>query len=81
LFIPFRAPKSISSFVAGFKAAVVCKIDDYIDEHQLPLPKYNKKNPLWLSNYHDHIVRIASGSWGRIEQYINDNPKKWGRKK
>ena len=37
--IPIRKPKSISSFVAGFKSAVNSKIDDYIDLHQL---KYSK---------------------------------------
>jgi hypothetical protein len=41
---PIRLPKSISSFIAGFKSAVNTEIDDYIDEHQLDIPKYNKIN-------------------------------------
>lgn len=41
---PIRLPKSISSFIAGFKSAVNTEIDNYIDEHQLDIPKYNKKN-------------------------------------
>jgi putative transposase len=40
----FRKSKSISSFVAGYKSAVNSKIDDYIDLHQLKIPKYNRNN-------------------------------------
>src|SRR5690606_16496231 len=42
--LPVRLPKSISSFMAGFKSAVNSKIDDYIDEYQLKIPKYNRNN-------------------------------------
>jgi REP element-mobilizing transposase RayT len=49
---PFeRKPKSISSFVAGYKSVVLNKIDDLIDERQLPIQKFNRKNPLWQANY------------------------------
>ena len=41
---PVRLPKSISSFIAGFKSVVNTKIDDFIDEQNLPLPKYNRNN-------------------------------------
>ena len=41
---PIRLPKSISSFMSGFKSAVNTQIDDYIDEHKLSLPKYNRNN-------------------------------------
>jgi len=37
----FRKPKSISSFIAGFKSVINSKIDDYIDEHNLDIPKFN----------------------------------------
>ncbi|MDK2843137.1 MAG: REP-associated tyrosine transposase, partial [Anaerophaga sp.] len=37
-----RLPKSISSFIGGFKSGVNSKIDDYIDENNLRIPKYNK---------------------------------------
>lgn len=40
----FRLPKSISSFLAGFKSAVNTKIDDYIDANNLNIPKYNRNN-------------------------------------
>ncbi|GAB1405330.1 hypothetical protein MASR1M74_25100 [Lentimicrobium sp.] len=51
-----RLPKSISSFVGGFKSAVNSKIDDYIDEHQLPVPKYNRNNHFFQPNYTTTIL-------------------------
>lgn len=71
-----RRPKSISSFVAGYKSAVVTQIDNYIDEHSVNTPKYNRKNRLWQSNYHDHIIRNKK-SYCTIKQYIKNNPSKW----
>ena len=71
-----RLPQSLSSFIAGFKSAVNTQIDDYIDEHQLKIPKYNKNNHFFQSNYHDHIVR-NEGEYFRIRDYINENPDKW----
>lgn len=77
---PIRLPKSISSFMAGFKSAVNTKIDDYIDEHQLNIPKYNKKNHFFQPNYHDHIIR-NDREYGIIERYIVNNPMNWGKDK
>lgn len=71
-----RKPQSISSFVAGFKSAVNSAIDDYIDEHQWDIPKYNRNNHFFQSNYHDHIIR-DDGEYQRIKQYIINNPLKW----
>jgi hypothetical protein len=49
---PFqRKPKSISSFVAGYKSVVLNKIDDLIDEQRIPMQKFNRRNPLWQANY------------------------------
>ncbi|WP_281310383.1 transposase [Flavobacterium flavigenum] len=73
---PVRLPKSISSFIAGFKSAVNTKIDDYIDEHHLPIPKYNKHNHFFQPNYHDHIVR-NDFEYQRIANYIIQNPIVW----
>ena len=72
----FRKPKSISSFIGGFKSAVNSKIDDYIDRHHLDMPKYNRNNHFFQPNYHDHIIRNA-GEYRRIKNYIVNNPKKW----
>ncbi|MFT3933938.1 MAG: hypothetical protein QM726_10010 [Chitinophagaceae bacterium] len=71
-----RSPKSISSFMAGFKSAVNSKIDDYIDHHKLPIPKYNRHNHFFQPNYHDHIIRNET-EYVRIKQYIINNPSKW----
>lgn len=73
---PVRLPKSISSFIAGFKSAVNTKIDDYIDEHDLPISKYNKQNHFFQPNYHDHIVR-NDFEYQRIAYYIIQNPTVW----
>jgi REP element-mobilizing transposase RayT len=71
-----RLPKSISSFIGGFKSAINSKIDDYIDEHHLTIPKYNRKNHFFQPNYHDHIIRNQE-SYMRIKNYIVTNPQKW----
>ncbi|WP_434978753.1 transposase [Daejeonia sp. YH14] len=74
--MPTRLPKSISSFIAGFKSSVNTKIDDYIDLHQLDIPKYNRKNPFFQPNYHDHIIRNEN-EYLRIKEYIKNNPYQW----
>lgn len=73
---PVRLPKSISSFIAGFKSAVNTKIDDYIDEHNLSIPKYNRNNHFFQPNYHDHIIRNLI-EYDAIKNYIVNNPKNW----
>jgi REP element-mobilizing transposase RayT len=72
----YRKPKSLSSFVAGYKSAVTTKIDDFIDLHNLPIEKYNRNNRLWQANYNDHIIRNDDEYW-RIKNYIKNNPKNW----
>ena len=71
-----RKPHSISSFVAGFKSATVNRIDDWIDENHKPMQKFNRNNPLWQRNYHDHIIRNEA-EYNRIKTYIENNPAKW----
>jgi putative transposase len=75
-----RLPKSISSFIAGFKSAVNSKIDDYIDANNLDIPKYNRNNHFWQPNYYDRIIQ-NNESYIRARQYIINNPKKWGKDK
>jgi REP element-mobilizing transposase RayT len=50
--------------------------DDYIDKHNLDIPKYNRNNHFFQSNYHDHIIRNEV-SFQRIKNYIINNPLKW----
>ncbi|MEZ4914498.1 MAG: transposase [Chitinophagales bacterium] len=77
---PIRLPKSISSFIAGFKSAVNTKIDNYIDKHQLDTPKYNRNNHFFQPNYHDHIIRNQQEHI-RISRYIINNPANWDNDK
>jgi len=77
----YRKPKSISSFIAGYKSSVTTKINNFIDENPLILPqfdfnqKFNRKNRLWQTNYYDHIIRNEEG-YKRIKYYIINNPIK-----
>ncbi len=71
-----RKPKSISSFVAGFKSSTTNKIDDYIDEQHLNIEKFNRNNRLWQPNYHDRIIRNENELF-KIRQYIQNNPNNW----
>ena len=71
-----RQPKSISSFVAGFKSATIKRIDDWIDANQPTMAKFNKNNPLWQSNYYDHII-LDVIEYQYIAEYIVRNPMEW----
>ena len=74
---PFqRQPQSISSLGAGFKSATVKRIDDWIDANQPTMAKFNRNNPLWQSNYHDHIIRDDI-EYHHIAEYIVRNPIDW----
>jgi REP element-mobilizing transposase RayT len=75
-----RKPKSISSFIAGFKSATTNKIDDFIDKKELPIKKFNRNNKFWHSNYHDHIIRNEE-AYQKIKNYIIKNPEKWNEDK
>ncbi len=76
---PFvRLPKSISSFIAGFKSAVNTQIDNYIDEHNLQIPKYNRNNHFFQPNYNDRVIRNKA-EYYRIKNYIIQNPKNWDK--
>jgi REP element-mobilizing transposase RayT len=62
-----RVPKSISSFVAGFKSSATKQINEY---RQTP------KIAVWQTRFHDHIIRDEE-SYHRIWHYIKNNPAKW----
>ncbi len=66
--IAYRPPKSISSFIAGFKSAATKRINEY---RKMP------KSPVWQSRFYDHIIR-NDDEYRRIEKYIMENPQKWG---
>lgn len=61
-----RSPKSISSFVAGFKASVTRQIG------------FDKS--IWQARFHDRIVRNAH-EYYLILDYIQKNPEVWHQDK
>jgi len=65
--IAYRPPKSISSFVAGFKSAVTKQINEMRNTPQ---------QSVWQTRFHDHIIRDNS-SFYNIANYIANNPFVW----
>lgn len=61
-------PKSISSFVAGFKSAVTKQINQI---------RNTPGTPVWQRNYYEHIIRNEK-ELEKIREYIQNNPLKWG---
>lgn len=60
-----REPKSLSSFVAGFKSAVTSK----------SMKKYDV-DKIWQSKFHDHIIRNET-DYQNIKHYVETNVLKW----
>jgi putative transposase len=60
-----RAPRSLSSFIAGFKAAVTSRAGREL----------NAAN-IWQRNYYEHIVR-SENELKNIWNYIDTNPLRW----
>ncbi|MGL5785330.1 MAG: transposase [Bacteroidales bacterium] len=61
-------PKSISSFVIGFKSAVTSI-----------LKQSGFTQPVWQRNYYDRVIRDYN-EYREIENYIIQNPAKWNFK-
>lgn len=57
-------PRSLSSFVAGFKAAVTKRINAL---------RGTSGEPIWQRNYYEHIIR-SDWELARLEDYIRYNP-------
>jgi REP element-mobilizing transposase RayT len=60
-------PKSLSSFVAGYKSAVTKKINKL---------RRTPGKSVWLRNYHDRVIRNER-ELHTIRVYIQNNPMKW----
>jgi putative transposase len=60
-----RAPRSLSSFIAGFKASVTSRARRELDI-----------TGIWQRNYYDHIIR-SKKELNNIWHYIDTNPEKW----
>ncbi len=62
-----RVPASISSMIAGFKAACTRRIRELTGDPQLAV---------WQPRFHDHIVR-ANPNLNALREYIRNNPLNW----
>lgn len=62
---PQRVPKSLGSFIAGFKASVTSRAGRKLD-----------MTGIWQRNYYDHIIR-SEKEFQAIWSYIDNNPQKW----
>jgi putative transposase len=62
-----RKPRSLGSFVAGFKSIVTRRIN---------AQSGTLGKPVWQRNYYEHIIRNEN-EHNRIRGYILDNPRRW----
>lgn len=62
-----RSPKSISSFMAGFKSVTTKKINYY---------RKTPNQPVWQSSFHDSIIK-SQKYLDTVRYYIHINPLKW----
>jgi len=60
-------PKSLGSFIAGFKSSVTKKIN-----HLRGIPG----QPVWQRNYYEHVIRNEI-DLEETREYIQNNPLKW----
>jgi|SRR5690606_1892171 REP element-mobilizing transposase RayT len=65
--VAYRPPRSISSFVGGFKSAATKKINEY---------KNTPRSPVWQPRFHDHVIRSFE-EYCAIYMYIRNNVRNW----
>jgi putative transposase len=61
------APGSLGAIIGQFKSRATKRI--------WALPEY-AHTPIWQRNYYEHIIRNEA-EWGRICEYIQNNPLRW----
>ncbi len=62
-----RPPRSLGSFIAGYKSAVTARINRMGG---------TPGSPVWQRNYWEHIIR-NDASLNEIRAYIENNPARW----
>ncbi len=62
-----RPPRSLSSFIAGFKSAVTAQINQIRETPYVPV---------WQRNFYDEIIRNEAILDG-VRTYIENNPTTW----
>jgi REP element-mobilizing transposase RayT len=65
--MPNRKPRSLGSFIAGFKMAVTKRIN---------LLRGTPRIPIWQRNYYEHIIRNDAALY-KIREYVQTNPILW----
>ena len=60
-------PRSLSSFIAGFKSSVTKRVNEL---------RMTPGQPVWQRNYYEHIVRNEK-EMDHIREYIRNNPMQW----
>jgi putative transposase len=65
--LPRRRPRSLGTFVGGFKSAVRSRINKMRGTIGLPV---------WQSNYYEHVIRNED-DLNQIREYILTNPMRW----
>jgi REP element-mobilizing transposase RayT len=66
--IAYRAPKSVSSFMAGMKSIITKRINEI---------RNTPRADVLQARFHDHVIRNED-ELNRIRQYIRNNPRNWG---
>jgi len=66
----FRPPRSLGSFIAGYKSVVTKRINE----------QRVQRGPVFQRNYYDRIIRDGN-EWSRIREYIRLNPTQWAQDK
>jgi REP element-mobilizing transposase RayT len=62
-----RAPRSVATFVGGFKGAVTRRVNAL---------RGTTGTPVWQRNYYERVIRDED-EFERILWYIEDNPRRW----
>jgi REP element-mobilizing transposase RayT len=63
----YRPPRSVGSFIAGFKAVTTRRINEV---------RGAPGSRVWQRNYHEHIIRDKD-DLERVRSYIANNPSCW----
>jgi putative transposase len=64
---PRIQPRSLGSFVRGYKAAVTREINAV---------RGTPGAPVWQRNYYEHVIR-NDADFDRVRRYIEENPLRW----
>jgi len=62
-----RAPNSVSSLIAGYKASVTRKIREHLNDSSFIA---------WQPRFYDRVIRNQT-EYARICSYIQNNPRNW----